>query len=200
MECYFAFHIMSCIFCIESNIVYPVGSPIYNQKVTVYTMDMNMNGNGGIDMGMGMVMTFGSWSDYQVYFASILPPCFDLELFMQLKLLFDFWDIQTKTQFALSWFFVVAAACAYHGLKFLISHLELKILRSSSYESILTDSNQSTPSWRKWLSRCPGKRQFLERLLHASLSATNYGLALLLMLVTMTYNPSLFLAVGLWFW
>jgi hypothetical protein len=34
-------------------------------------MDMNMNGNGGMDMGMGMVMTFGSWSDYQVYFASI---------------------------------------------------------------------------------------------------------------------------------
>lgn len=36
---------------------------------------------------------------------------------------------------------------------------------------------------------------FIGRLIHAVLSGLNYGLALLLMLVAMTYNPSLFLAL-----
>ena len=34
-----------------------------------------------------------------------------------------------------------------------------------------------------------------ERVVHAVVSAINYGFALLLMLVAMTYNPSLFLAL-----
>ena len=38
-------------------------------------------------------------------------------------------------------------------------------------------------------------RYFWFRVLHSILSGLNYGIALLLMLIAMTYNPSLFLAL-----
>ena len=38
-------------------------------------------------------------------------------------------------------------------------------------------------------------RYFWFRILHAILSGLNYGIALMLMLIAMTYNPSLFLAL-----
>ena len=42
-------------------------------------------------------------------------------------------------------------------------------------------------------------RYFLLRLLHSILSGLNYGMALMLMLVAMTFNPSLFLALVIGF-
>lgn len=144
--------------------------------VDLNTMDMETHNEMNMeDMDMEdmeMVMTFGSWSDYQ------------------LKLLFDFWNIETKGQFALSWIVVVMAACSYHGLKYLISHLEIRIIRSGTYENIGIDGGVDRKRW--WW--CGSRRQGMERLLHAFMSAINYGLALMLMLVTMTYNPLLFLA------
>lgn len=38
-------------------------------------------------------------------------------------------------------------------------------------------------------------RYFLLRLLHSIMAGVNYGIALLLMLIAMTFNPSLFLAL-----
>lgn len=41
----------------------------------------------------------------------------------------------------------------------------------------------------------PWKKKYGLRILHALLSGLNYGVALLLMLIAMTYNPGLFLAL-----
>lgn len=57
-------------------------------------MDMHMDG-----MTMAMPMTFGKLSDYK------------------LKLLFEWWDIQEKWQFALSWIVVCCASIAYHAIR-----------------------------------------------------------------------------------
>lgn len=44
-------------------------------------------------------------------------------------------------------------------------------------------------------SRADLKNERIYRILHAILGGVSYGLAMLLMLVAMTYNPSLFLAL-----
>jgi hypothetical protein len=153
------------------------------------TGDDESNGGGGMMM---MVMTFGSWSDYQ------------------LKLLFEGWDITTKGQFALSWFAVVAATAAYQGIKFWLITYETKMLHRLSKRS---SSGNSTEEGRKLEvessvfanggsladalvdSSSAINLSLKERVVHAVVSAINYGFALLLMLVAMTYNPSLFLAL-----
>ena len=165
--------------------------------------DMASNGDmDGMD-GMSMVMTFGSWSDYQ------------------LKLLFDSWDITTKWQFALSWFAVVAATATYQGIKFWLIKFESKILstlskRAGSGEDMEVMSKVDEEFAGAGAGAGAGRNVFsnggnlvdklLEnsttismsfklRVAHAFVSAVNYGFALMLMLVAMTYNCSLFLAL-----
>eukprot|EP01031_Cornospumella_fuschlensis_P039637 gene39637-48255_t len=137
------------------------------------------------NMGMGMMpMTFGQWSDYK------------------LKLLFESWDIKEKWQFALSWFAVVLAVVVYHGLRYCIGEIELWMSdwRRRSYGTS-SSSSYGTSLLKKeekvlFVSSSNPKANHIRlRLLHAFLSALQYGMALMLMLVAMTYNPSLFLAL-----
>jgi len=152
-------------------------------------------------------MTFQEWSQYQV------------------KILFDGWDVQTKGQFAASWFAIVVAVIAYHMLKYYIEYFEyyvksIQVKRDSIDSKPLTASLHHNPVIRKDSAqelepsltstmvpnnsygaapeyydgsslKVPGR--FL--VAHALLTGLNYGLSLMLMLVAMTYNPSLFLAL-----
>ena len=148
--------------------------------------------NGCMCMEMSMVMTFGSWSDYE------------------LKMLFEGWDIQTKFQFVLSWIAVVIATVAYQGLKLWLVAFEAKMFstvskRSSDKSGIdveITGVAGNTFSNGSLLDslvdNSPNSSRSVpikERIIHASVSALNYGFALMLMLVAMTYNPNMFVAL-----
>ena len=146
-------------------------------------MDMDM------DMDMSMVMTFGDFSDYK------------------LKLLFDAWDIEEKWQFALSWCVVVLATILYHYFKYIEGTIQLQMFRAQKEESVGRESDPQVSSLliigsttiSKSGKPAASKTQssyFLKlRIAHAIIGGLLYGLALMLMLVAMTYNPSLFLAL-----
>ena len=124
-------------------------------------------------MVMEMVMTF---SDFDAY---------------QLKLLFRSWDIQTKTQFALSWFAVMFAVIFFHFMKYCYRKL------SAMLEESDVPTNQTTPLLTaKKDSDTKSKYDYRHLLVaRAALNALIYGWALMLMLVSMTYNSSLFCAL-----
>lgn len=153
--------------------------------------DMDMSDD--MDMGMSMVMTFTSWSDYQ------------------LKIVWDGWDVKTEWQFALSWFAVMFMTFAYQGLKHQHTYLEAQIMSlrmkrsdsgddkgSSSAETPTVSGTSRAPLVEKLIDTVVGGSNeipFKYVLLHAFLGSVNYALALILMLVAMTYNPSLFMAL-----
>jgi hypothetical protein len=62
------------------------------------------------------------------------------------------------------------------------------------YQAAHDDEEEKLDPKNKIVSLSPW-RYFWFRVLHAVLSGLNYGLALLLMLIAMTYNPSLFMAL-----
>ena len=142
---------------------------------------------GGMDMGgMDMVMTFGDWDQYK------------------LKFLFYTWDITTKTQFAFTWFAVIAATILYKGVNYFLILIE-EDMRSvmltghplkSKYEEFDEPINKNTGSSASLMNKEPdsGVLQRL-RIKHAVFQGLNYGMALMLMLVAMTYNPTLFLGL-----
>ena len=150
-----------------------------------------------MSMPMTMVMTFGKWSDYQV------------------TLLFDSWDIKTKSQYVVAWFGVVLAVVCWHGLKYLLTtcvedsirNLVLNTKTNSHDDSEYSNVNdlQSPTSSKQFsanhLLLSEGKTNFtwkkilILRVVHAFIAACIYALALLLMLVSMTYNCGLFLAL-----
>lgn len=158
---------------------------------------MDMDDEGGDMMMMMMTMTFGSWSDYE------------------LKIVWEGWDVKTKGQFALSWFAVVLMTIAYQGLKYWHSSLDSRMVslnlkrNGSGDEAVLPNEKTSldltTPSgnpktamYEKLLDNVIGGASEVPLklvVLHAALAAFNYALALILMLVAMTYNPSLFMAL-----
>ena len=150
---------------------------------------MDMGDDNGDMSGMMMVMTFGSWSDYQ------------------LKLLFESWDIKNRWQFALSWLAVVGATISYQGIKFWLIYYETNLMIKATKRSSIADQVEDTNElpvnvfsnggslMDSLLDSSMMNMSFKERIVHAFVSAVNYGFALLLMLVAMTYNPCLFLAL-----
>ena len=134
---------------------------------------------------MTMVMTFRDWSEYQI------------------KILFDGWNVTTKGQFALSWFAIVAACILYHALKYYQVRMEArkalidkKIYMSSDAltQGILKDGlDFNTPIVESGVLYMDAEMKF--NIQHAILVAFNYGLSLMLMLVAMTYNSWLFVAL-----
>ena len=150
-----------------------------------------------------MEMTFSSWSEYQV------------------SILWSSWDVKTRWEFFLSWWAVVLATVVYYGIRFLIHLVEdqmegkqpVKVERTgggnSSYQgndevnqpmfkehNPENASNRIGPSnERVYEEKISVTKYLWLRVLHAVLSGLNYGLALLLMLIAMTFNPSLFLAL-----
>ena len=162
---------------------------------------MNMPDTGGAmsmgddSMSMSMVMTFGKWSDYKM------------------QLLFTSWDIKTKSQYMIAWFGVVLAVICWHALKYFltnsveesIKHLLTKTKTShddTEYSNINVsqippDSYKGTSTLllADGKSATTWKRILVLRIVHALIASCIYGLALMLMLVSMTYNCGLFLAL-----
>ena len=146
-----------------------------------------------------MEMTFSSWSDYQV------------------SILWSSWKVQTRWEFFLSWLAVVLATVVYYGVRFLIHLIEdqmessasvtVRDNRGSNNSSSYQGNEVNQPMFPKdnenagLVEDAPAHKDISVtkylwlRLLHAVLSGLNYELALLLMLVAMTFNPSLFLAL-----
>ena len=89
----------------------------------------------------------------------------------QLKLLFDSWNIEEKWQFGLSIVAVILACIASRGLRRVNTYLHKKYLIIGNKQNKL------------WL------------VLYSTSSGINYGLTLMLMLVSMTYNPVLFVSL-----
>ena len=138
-----------------------------------------------------------------------------------MSILWSSWDVKTRWEFFLSWWAVVLATVVYHGIRFLIHLVEdqmegtlpLKVERTTGLHDSYQGSDEvnqpmikeSNPENARVGSVLPNVTVYEEkisvtkylwfRLLHAVLSGLNYGLALLLMLVAMTFNPSLFLAL-----
>ena len=158
---------------------------------------MNMDDDMDMDMDGGMVMTFSDFSQYK------------------LKILFDDWDVQTKWQFLLSFIAVVIAGICYHYLRYNVAVLEQRLrdaisasIESSIYDPVHTNSEGLLISGisKGSMNSYNGKRRPLPItrnirglcLYRSALSTLMYALALMLMLVAMTYNSWLFisLAVG----
>lgn len=150
-----------------------------------------------MDDDMDMVMTFSDFSQYK------------------LKILFDDWDVQTKWQFLLSFIAVVIAGICYHYLRYNVAVLEQRLrdsisasIESSIYDPVHTNSEGllisgiskgSINSYNGKKRPLPITRNIRGLCLYRSvLSTLMYSLALMLMLVAMTYNSWLFisLAVG----
>lgn len=139
-------------------------------------------------------MTFGSFSDYK------------------LKLLWNSWDIQEEWQFALSWIAVFLAVIVYQALHYVIYSVEAAMRKERIESSIIMNpdgdielghsshSNVIAGGVQEgtyFLLGSKSRAGFQVRIIHAVLGGVSYGLAMLLMLVAMTYNPSLLLALML---
>jgi hypothetical protein len=164
----------------------------YSEEEEEDRMDM-----GDEPMSMSMVMTFGKWTDYQ------------------LQLIFSSWDIKTRSEYTVAWFAVVIAVICWHGLKYFSSSFVEESLRhivlntkaisrdDTEYSNInspqsISDTAKSTTTHLLLISgktSTTWRRVLILRFLHSILAAMTYGLALLLMLVSMTYNIGLFAAL-----
>lgn len=110
----------------------------------------------------------------------------------QLTLLFSSWNIEHPWQFVIAWFFVFLASIFYIYMKVVLSVLEEKIWRIKN-----NGSGEAVPLVGRGLTLPSSNSQIKLRVMHAVLNSSTYGLALLLMLVAMTYNSALFLALVL---
>ena len=153
-----------------------------------------MDGEPCMDMDMEMVMTFGKWTDYK------------------LKLLWDDWDITSRVEFGFSWLLVFVMGVVYHLIKFYMVRTEddMRKVSASGHQTLLEHENGAVNNSRSSKaeegisgngaasalmdSSSPSNAMVILRVKHAALAAIHYALALLLMLVAMTYNPCLFLA------
>ena len=154
---------------------------------------------------MDMSMSFSSWSSYET------------------TIIWAGWVVTTRWQFALSCLAVLLAAVGFHALRYRIYLLESYMAKGEGggesvvYNELLTEAAThgnccDLPEKEEGLGlgleerRAPqgltstseavqavGNRQLWLRGIHAVAAGSNYGLALFLMLVAMTYNPSLFL-------
>lgn len=148
---------------------------------------MDESNGDGCGCMMMMVMTFGDWDDYK------------------LKLLWEEWDIQDRTQFAFSCIAVMVCSVIYHFLLYLgfCIDRQMATLSAAHGSEALIDHESGVGEGTKLRGSQPAygpqtdRAMLILRLKHAAIAALQYTLALLLMLVAMTYNPSLFLCLCL---
>lgn len=132
-----------------------------------------------------MQMTFGAWSDYEV------------------KVLWEWWNISTKGQMALSWFIIVAATVCCHAIKYSLEYLEVhksvgmgKEDSGSTSEGLLTGAHKVDITGSSSSSSSSTNSSSLKfYIMHSLIAALYYCVSLLLMLVAMTYNVALFMAL-----
>jgi Ctr copper transporter family len=134
-----------------------------NTSSSSHTMSMGSMGN--------MEMTFTDWSNYS------------------LTLLLSSWKIRTQWQFFLTWILVFSAAILLHGVKFAVCALDCMIINTAKsnldYQGMHhkpATSDVPTFQTSKRLSRPNGWRVL--KLLHGLLMGFQYGLSLMLMLVS----------------
>ena len=155
--------------------------------------------DAGDDNTATMSMTFDGWNTYK------------------LKLLFDGWDVSTEWEFGLTCVAVGFFAVIYQSMRFLIFVVEdtMHPAAPSAADSLDASSTRAATKPPPQLSAgyqqtsrsedgavapapaaaLSDERYLLLRLVHSLLSGLNYGLALLLMLMAMTYNPSIFVSL-----
>ena len=145
--------------------------------------DDAMDASSSDDM-MEMGMTFSSFAEYK------------------LTLLFSWWKVTELWQFVVTWCAVFSAAIFYHYLKFHTSNIEAEILgerKAAVLFGDLDDLNESTfinkSAHKKYRKITPTNDEFTLRLMHCLVIGINYCISLLLMLVAMTYNSLLFIAL-----
>ena len=134
-----------------------------------------------------MVMTFSDWDTYKT------------------KILFDKWDCTKKWQFGLSALCIVVSVVVYKWLGLYLIRLEKKMKNSiddsandyaDTIQSGLYIGNRSDVGARNSNSKAVvGNIDLTLRIWHGFVSAINYGFALMLMLVAMTFNPVLFVSL-----
>ena len=132
------------------------------------------SGHSMSSMGsMNMEMTFTDWSSYS------------------LTLLLSSWKITTQWQFFLTWLAVFSATILLHGVKFAICALDCMIANTAKsnadYKGMhdkpsTGEVSTSTFQTSKRLSRPNGWRVL--KLLHGLMMGCQYGLSLMLMLVS----------------
>jgi len=177
-------------------------------------MDSGSSSNvNGMDMGMGdmgMQMTFSKWNEYKV------------------TIVFDWWKVETVTQYVFSWLFIVLLVVLLFVIKMpLLGGVEetLRLLKTntkengSDHEGTLTVNGPNgyavvdtkdesrdggpkppppvtaTTALAAVTTKSKEVKVWVYRVLHAALAATGYGLALMLMLISMTYNVGLCVAL-----
>jgi Ctr copper transporter family len=157
------------------------------------------------DSTASMSMTFDGWNVYK------------------LKLLFDGWDVATPWEFGLTCVAVAFLAVIYQAMRFLVFVVEdtMHPPASPSFSTVdsMDTSSRSvggankvgdTPGGQAGYQRAPddtvllapkspgeisSERYLWLRLAHSVLAGLNYGMALVLMLIAMSYNPSIFVSL-----
>ena len=113
----------------------------------------------------------------------------------QTTLLFSSWKITTVWEYMIAWVGVFGAAAMYHRLRLELSVNESKItihkLQTTNYETTPLMSSSSSSS----SSKVPSSQLRRICIIHSILSALSYAYALILMLIAMTYNTGLFIAL-----
>lgn len=110
----------------------------------------------------------------------------------KLTLLFSSWRIESNSQFAFAWICVFAASIFHRNWHHAVDYLQRKMAPLEDDKKLAENSRDTSYSSRGhiWLRR---RRQVLA----SAVAAARYGVSLLLMLVGMTFNASLFLALVL---
>ena len=146
-------------------------------------VDVSMR-SGGEDMIMTMSMTFSPWTEYK------------------LTLLFDWLVIDSPFEFLITWLAVFTATILMHGLKYANLLVESSMSGERKDNSLFGGSHDNDHiffgynSYKHRKSSGGGTNtQIHLRSVHSLLGATQYGLSLLLMLVAMTFNSALFVAL-----
>jgi hypothetical protein len=126
-------------------------------------------------MDMKMLTTFTAWHDYHV------------------KVLFPWWNVTSKTGYAVTCIIIFLAAIFYQACRSVVCGIEFKMSKPSCSRAHLV-----------WVgSMCdifPDSNVLLLRILHAIAHAFTYAMGLLLMLVAMTFNPGLFVVLICGYW
>ena len=121
-------------------------------------------------------MTYCGWSDYK------------------LKIVFEHWNVTSQGMFVLSWFAVVLMVIAHSALKYYIERLDATgdcFSPKKSAEGVAMDSNLLIDG--KLDQRECFSYKFLAY--RGFLAACSYGISLLLMLIAMTFQPWLLVAL-----
>ena len=147
------------------------------------THHFNGNMNSMTDSMNGMQMTFSSLGEYRV------------------TLLFNWWKVDTPLEFFIAWVLVCSASILFHAVRYANQIVESTMLGDKRNFSIFGSQEDNTESSifgvsssRKYRKTHSSPDSNL-RAVHSLIAAFNYGLSLMLMLVAMTFNSALFVAL-----